>query len=147
MAISNIKETVVTQTNPHQQVVSKTVRQVEPVVVGEAPQNVYDKKKTLFRFSQVIWYILGVIEVLLVFRFILKAVGANVYSGFTNLIYSLTDPFVMPFIGILGLTDIGNSVIEWTTLIAAVVYLCVAWGLVYLLELFFPITPRDVGVE
>ncbi len=114
---------------------------------GEAPQKVYDKKKTILRFNQIIWYILGLIEVLLIFRVVLKALGANVYSGFANFIYTLTGPFAAPFNGILANSSAGNSTIEWSTGVAIVVYICLAWGLIYLLELFFPITPQDVGTE
>jgi len=39
----------------------------------------------------------------------------------------------------------GNSVFEWTTIVAGIVYLCLAWGLVYLLDLIYPITPNDVN--
>lgn len=145
MAIVDTQEqVVVTSSNPPQQVVTKTVKQVQPTVIGEPPQKVYNQKKTLFRFNQIIWYILGLVEVLLVFRVVLKALGANQYVGFTNLIYNLTRPMVMPFVGILSTTNLGSSVIEWSTIVAAIVYLCLAWGLVYLLDLFFPITPQDV---
>jgi uncharacterized membrane protein len=130
-----------------QQIVRKTVRQVEPQAKGEAPQKVYEKKKTIFRFNQVIWYILGFVEVLLVFRTILKILGANQFVGFTSLIYALTTPLVAPFNGILSISVTGNSVIEWSTIIAAIVYLCIAGGLVYLLDLIYPITPNDVETE
>jgi uncharacterized membrane protein len=127
-----------------ERVVTKTTRQVEPEAKGETPQKVYEKKKIIFRFNQVIWFILGLIEVLLVFRFILRLLGANQFVGFTSLIYSITTPLAAPFSGILGMTISGNSVIEWSTIIAAVVYLIVAWGLAYLLDLIYPITPNDV---
>lgn len=127
-----------------QQVVKKTTRQVEPQVKGEPPQRVYEQKKTIFRYSQIIWYILGFIETLLVFRLVLKALGANSTIGFTNLIYSITAPLAVPFTGVLGISIAGNSIIEWSTVIAAIVYLCIAWGLIYLLDLIYPITPKDV---
>ena len=127
-----------------QQIVKKTTAQIEPQVKGEAPQKVYEKKKTIFRSNQIIWFILGLIEVLLIFRVVLKALGANPYIGFTSLIYSLTTPLIVLFSGILGVSIMGNSVIEWSTIIAAIVYLCVAWGLVYFLNLIYPITPKDV---
>lgn len=130
-----------------QQVVKRTTTQAEPQAKGEAPQKVYEKKKTIFRFNQIIWYVLGLIEVLLIFRVVLKALGANQLTGFTSLIYSITGPLAIPFAGILGATLTGSSVIEWSTVIAAIVYLCVAWGLVYLLELIYPITPKDVEVN
>ena len=127
-----------------QQIIKKTTRQVELQVKGEAPQKVYEKKKTIFRFNQIIWYILGLVEVLLAFRVALKALGANPFTGFTSLIYSITTPLVAPFNGILGVFITGNSTIEWSTIIAAIVYLFVAWGIVYLLDLIYPITPKDV---
>ena len=127
-----------------QQIVRKTTRQFEPQAKGEAPQKVYEKKKTILRVNQIIWFILGLIEVLLLFRVVLKALGANPLVGFTSLIYSITTPLVAPFSGILGLSITGNSIIEWSTIIAAIVYFIVAWGFIYLLDLIYPITPNDV---
>src|SRR5579862_1616229 len=85
-----------------QQVVSKITRVVEPQVLEETPQKVFNAKKTIFRFNKIIWYIFGLVEVLLAFRFVLKALGANSNIGFTSLIYSLTTPLIIPFNGILG---------------------------------------------
>lgn len=84
-----------------QQVVVKTIKHVEPQVKGEAPQGVYETKKIILRFNQIIWYILGLIEALLVFRIILKALGANPNSGFASFIYAVTGPLALPFRGIL----------------------------------------------
>jgi len=141
------EEVTTINTSSPQQVIKKTAKIEEPSAKGEAPQKVYEKKETIFRFNQIIWYILGFIEVLLGFRFILKMLGANAYTGFTNLIYTLTEPLAGPFRGIFNLTTSGNSTIEWSTIIAAIVYLCVAWGLVYLLDIIYPITPKDIETE
>jgi hypothetical protein len=116
-------------------------------VVGEAPQKVYEKKKTILRSNQIIWYILGLIEVLLTFRVVLKMLGANQTVGFTSFIYSITAPLALPFNGIIRMYATGNSVLEWSTIIAAIVYLCIAWGFVYLLDILYPITPRDIEKE
>ncbi|HUD44988.1 MAG TPA: YggT family protein [Patescibacteria group bacterium] len=124
--------------------IKTTTNQVEPQAKGEAPQKVYEKKKTIFRFNQIIWYILSLVEILLVFRVILKALGANPFSGFTSLVYSMSDPLALPFQGILRTNVTAGSVFEWSTIIAGIVYLCVAWGLVYLLDIIYPITPKDV---
>lgn len=141
------EEEVTTVENTPRQVLRKTTRQVEPQVKGEHPQKVYEKKKTIFRSSQVIWYIVGVIETLLLFRFVLKALGANPYVGFTTFIYNVTAPFTSPFNNIFGTAVSGNSSLEWSTIIAALVYLCLAWGLIYLLDLIYPITPQDVNID
>jgi len=145
MIQDNIREEVTTvdSVSP-QQVVKKTTRQVEPQVKGAPVQEVYEKKKSILRSNQIIWYILGFIEVLLAFRLALKILGANPLIGFTNLIYTITMPLATPFSGILGESAMGNSVIEWSTMIAIIVYLCIAWGLIYLLDLIYPITPKDV---
>lgn len=130
-----------------QQVVHTVTKQVEPVAKGDAPQKVYETKKTIFRFNQIIWYIVGFIEVLLIFRIILKAVGANASSGFANLIYSITSPLADPFSGILGVSTAGAAYIEWSTIVAAIVYICIAWGFVYLLEIIYPVTPKDIEAQ
>src|SRR4030042_3606255 len=126
------------------QVVRKTTTQVAPDIKEEAPQKVYDKKKRIFRLNQYIWYILGMIEILLAFRIVLKAVGANQGSGFTSFIYSVTGPLALPFRGILGESIDGSSLIEWSSVFAAVVYLVIAGGLVYLLDLINPVSQEDV---
>lgn len=138
--------TIVEKQSPTQ-VVKKTIKHVEPQVKGEAPQKVYEKKKTILRFNQIIWYILGFIEVLLIFRLVLKALGANQYVGFTSLIYSITAPLAVPFNGVVGISATGSSVLEWSTIIAGIVYLCIAWGFVYLLNIIYPITPKDIETQ
>ena len=113
-------------------------------VKTEHPQRVFEKKKAIFRTYQVIWYILAVIEVLLAFRVALKVFGANPFSGFTSLVYTLSDPLAFPFSGILQTSISGNSIFEWSTIIAAIVYALVAYGLVYLLQIMKPVTPTEV---
>ena len=141
------EEVTIVENQTPVKVVKKTIKQTEPEVVGEAPQKVYEKKKTILRSNQIIWYILGFIEVPLTFRLFLKMLGANQYIGFTNFIYSITAPLALPFSGVVGISATGSSVLEWSTIIAGIVYLCIAWGLVYLLEIIYPITPRDIETE
>lgn len=128
-------------------VVKQTTKPTEPQAKGETPQKVYEKKKTIFRFNQIVWFLLGFVEILLSFRVILKMLGANPYVGFTSFIYTITTPLAAPFVGILRVSTTGNSTFEWSTIIAAVVYLCVAWGFVYFMNLIYPITPSDVATE
>lgn len=79
-----------------------------------------------FRTYQVIWYVLGVVEVLLFFRILLKLLGASTTSGFTSLVYALSNPFALPFGGIFGTSGISQPALEWSTLIAMAVYAVVA---------------------
>jgi hypothetical protein len=117
---------------------------VTPAVATGSPQKTYETKKAIFRTYQVIWYILGVIEVVLAFRVLLKLLGANAESGFTNFIYMVSNPFALPFAGILGITGISNMTLEWSTLIAMGVYAIVAYGIVALFQLVKPTNPQEV---
>ncbi|HWY78987.1 MAG TPA: YggT family protein [Candidatus Sulfotelmatobacter sp.] len=135
------KETT-TVSNPDEMV--KTTITTPPSIKVEHPQQVFNKKKTIFRAYQIIWYILGIIEILLGFRVALKALGANQLSGFTSLIYALSDPLTLPFRGILPNTISGISLFEWSTIIAAIVYALVAYGLIYIMQLVKPVTQKEV---
>jgi hypothetical protein len=116
-----------------------------PSVVAVNPQKAYQKKKTIFRIYQLIWYALGFIEVLLAFRFFLKLIGANPFTGFVSLIYGLSEPFILPFSGIVQTTVANTSIFEWSAIIAAIVYVIVAYGLVQLFQLIKPTNPEEVA--
>jgi len=89
--------------------------------------------KPLYRGTQIVWYILGLIEVLLAFRFILKLLGANPGAGFSKLIYSLSYVFSAPFLAVFQRTQVtAGSVFEWSTILAMVVYWIVAIGIIRL---------------
>ena len=83
--------------------------------------------------TQIVWYLFSLLEILLVFRFLLKLTAANPVAGFTSFIYNVTWPFVAPFVSVFSRTTIENSVFEWTTLLALFVYWIVAMGIVRLL--------------
>ncbi len=117
---------------------------VMPTVETEHPVKTYEKKKAIFRTYQVIWYVLGVIEVLLVFRVLLKLVSANPLSSFVDLIYTLSSPFAMPFQGVLGTSVTNGSVVEWSTFVAMIVYVIVALGVVELMQFIKPTSPEEV---
>jgi hypothetical protein len=90
--------------------------------------------KPLYRGTQIVWYVLGILEALLIFRFVLKLLAANPSAGFSSLIYSISHPFVAPFIAVFHTTQIEGSIFEWTTLLAMLVYWLIAWGII---KLFF----------
>jgi uncharacterized membrane protein len=81
-----------------------------------------------------IWLLLGIIEVILALRFILKLLGANPGSGFVHFLYAVSGLFVAPFVGIFSTPttqgDIVTSVFETATIVAAIVYALVVWGVV-----------------
>lgn len=90
--------------------------------------------KPLYRGTQIVWYILGLLEIILAFRFVLKLLAANSAAGFSSFIYTVSYPFATPFLNVFRATKVEGSVFEWTTLLAMLVYLLIAWGIV---KLFF----------
>lgn len=119
-------------------------------MIGVAPQAAkeYSTKKTIFHAYQIIWYLLGFIEIVLAFRFVLKLLGANPDAGFTNFVYALSTPFAGPFLDMFRATaNTGaetTSYFEWSTLVAAVVYGVVAWGVIKIFKLGKPTNPNEV---
>lgn len=85
----------------------------------------------------VIYFILGVLEVILLLRFIFRLLGANEGNGFVMFLYNLSYVFVAPFEGIFTDPHVGRVVFEITTLIAMLIYALVAWGLVSLGRVIF----------
>jgi hypothetical protein len=89
--------------------------------------------------TNVVWFIVGIIEVALLFRFMLKLFGANPNSGFVDFIYTVTGVLTMPFDNIFGVsrTTSGSvhSVFEPSILVAAAVYALIGWGIVKLLDI------------
>ncbi len=87
----------------------------------------------IFRASQAVWYVLGVVEALLIVRFFLKFLGANADAGFTSFIYQLSYPFVAPFLAVFNVSEVSGTIIEWTTVLALIVYWLLAMGVIQLL--------------
>ena len=98
--------------------------------------------------KKVVYYILGVLEVLFAFRLVFKLLGANPQSTFVAFIYSVSQAFLSPFTGIFRSTVTHGfsvqSVLEPTTIIAMIVYALIAWGIVKLIEIIRK-SPENTG--
>jgi uncharacterized protein YggT (Ycf19 family) len=81
--------------------------------------------------SRIIWFVAGIILLLLAFRFVLSLLGANTTNGFAQFIYNTSHPFVAPFFNLFSYNNIqyGVSRFEVYTLVAMLVYAAVAWVL------------------
>jgi hypothetical protein len=99
--------------------------------------------------KKIVYYLLGVLEALLAFRFIFKLLGANPGSTFVSLIYTISGAFLAPFNSIFraavnkGIET--ESVLEPTTIIAMIVYALIAYGVVKLIEIYE--TPKETPKE
>jgi hypothetical protein len=95
------------------------------------------------------YFLLSVLEVILLLRFIFRLLGANQGNAFITFLYNLSHVFVAPFNGIFNDQTIGNaSVFEVSTIIAALVYALIAWGIVSLGRvLFSPVLDSEQSVS
>lgn len=99
----------------------------------------YDMPLWFLKTRHSIYFVLGVIEVLIGFRLIFKLLGANPENGFVAFLYSMSGIFTAPFSGIFdpfvstGLS--AKSVFEPAAVIGMAVYAVSAWGLVSLVRI------------
>lgn len=94
--------------------------------------------------TRVVYFLLGVLEVILALRFLFRLLGANQFNGFVMFLYGLSHVFVAPFNGIFNDQALGTgSVFEISTLIAMLLYALIAWGLVSLGRVIFAPTLSD----
>jgi hypothetical protein len=103
--------------------------------------------KPLYRGTQIVWYIVGLLETILAFRLVLKLLAANPGAGFTSFIYNVSYPFVAPFLNVFKVTAIEGSVFEWTTILAMFVYLLVGWGIVKLFTMSRSVSTPEAAVK
>jgi len=89
--------------------------------------------KPIYHGTQITWFILGIIEVLLGLRFVLKLLGANPLATFTDIIYTITSLFVSPFVSVFRTSYPVGTAFEWTTLLAMFIYYLIAFGIIKLL--------------
>ncbi len=103
--------------------------------------------KPLYRGTQIIWYAFYAIETFLMFRFLLKLIGANASAGFTQFVYGVSGIFMTPFRYVLPTPQVAGSVFEWSTLLAMLVYWVLAWGLVRLIVMGKPVSQYEAHTK
>lgn len=88
--------------------------------------------------QRIVWLIIGLINVIIALRFVFLLLGANQGARFTDFVYSLSAPFVAPFVGIFGQPVYGKSVFELSSVLAIVIYTLIGWGIAKLLTVARP---------
>lgn len=90
-----------------------------------------------FKATQLIWLLIGILEVLLALRFVFKLIGVNAANTFATFLYGLTNLFTFPFASLTGAPAAGGMVFEFSTLIAMAVYALVGWALAQIVNVVF----------
>ena len=104
------------------------------------------QRQFTFQATQLIWLGLGLLEGLLGLRIFLKLIGANAANPFATLLYSVTDLFLIPFVGLTGTPASNGLVFEISSVIAMIVYALLAWVLERIVWVIF-YRPRTAVVN
>lgn len=108
---------------------------VTPVTTSSTSRTaIHTEGSSTNRTTQIIWWVVGFIDVLIAIRFLLKLFGANP-APFVRFMYDLTWPFVAPFHGIFNTAQEGRSILEPESLVAMAIYALIGWGIVSLIRL------------
>lgn len=99
-----------------------------PVVTRQVPPPPY-------RMIEFIWFLAGLIDVVVGLRFVLKLFGASLESPFVGLVYGVSGPLVAPFRDIFPVSGQGAFVFEPASLVAMVIYPLIALGLASLIRI------------
>jgi hypothetical protein len=97
--------------------------------------SVVEQGRYNFRAAAAVGLVVGVIDVLIAGRFLLKLLGASTQSGFVGFIYGVTAPLVGPFHGIFANSGAANNVFEPAALVAIAVFALIGWGVVVLIRI------------
>lgn len=135
-------QTTTARTTPRDEVVSHNVseRVVDPAA---------DRAAALDWVTRLVWFIVGLMAILLAIRFVLLLAGANENAGFAQLIYGLTGWMVAPFLGLFGSHftypgAAGTGIFEPEALVAIVVYFLIGWIVTKIAQLLLG-TNRTTG--
>ncbi len=122
------------QMNPSNQTFINTtpVSNMEPA--NNMSQNTADKSKGVEKIIQLVWFVVGFINVVLALRIVFLLFNAQ-QSGFTGALYSITRPFVMAFNGIFPAPSQGNTYFDTAALVAIIIYSLASWGIVTLIRI------------
>ena len=133
------KDIVETTPTPTRREVTNVPRTTTEVRSVERPRAEVDREEAVaydpfaarrsvaYRAEQLVYWIFGLIEGLILIRFVFKVLGANPSAGFAQFMYGITAPLVAPFYGLFGNPAAQGSVLELHSIVALVVYALLAW--------------------
>jgi len=114
----------------HEQTVDRISEQNQRLNLAENKRAIdaANQNSAIARVVNMVYYLFGIVEVVLVIRVLLHLVADNSGNAFANIIDTISYPFVMLFTTLIKNPILGaNSVLEITTIIAMVVWAIIAW--------------------
>jgi len=128
MPVEVQKEVTTTSSTP---VANQTTQTAQ---VSQVPTNAEVQDRQVNRGNAWIWYLVGIVDVLLLLRLIFHLFGAK-STGFASFLYGLTGPLEAPFRGIFAAPTVDGSYFDTAAIVAIVVYMLVGWGISKLIDL------------
>ena len=105
------------------------------------PEEVRFRQAVIYnRIASVVWFITFVILSIILLRFVLLMINANEANPFVSWIYSTSEFFVRPFLGITTDPSINGSVFEVNSLIAMLIYVLIIYGILQLVKVVLDLT-------
>lgn len=114
----------------HEEKVDRNIERHENLNLEEKQRGIQaaNQNSSVARIINIVNYLFGAVEVVLLLRFVLHLIGANADNGFANFIYLLSSPFVVLFQNLVQNPALSaTSTLEITTIIAIIVWAIVAW--------------------
>ena len=128
MPVEIEKEVTTKSSGPVSDQVSQTA------TATEAPTNDEQQDAQSDRGNAWIWYIVGIVDLLVALRLVFHLFGARAV-GFADLLYKITGLFVAPFRGIFSNPNIEGSYFEMASVVAIVIYALLGWIISRLIDL------------
>jgi len=108
----------------------------QDVAVAERYDRTEARWATADWLTGIVYFVVGLIAILIALRVVLKLLAANPDSGFARFIYGISGPLVGPFQGIFGTPGAGNgAVFESSSILAIAIYALVGWIVAKVLQL------------
>jgi uncharacterized protein YggT (Ycf19 family) len=102
------------------------------------------RRRSVALVTQILWFIVGLIEAMLALRFVLLLFGANPDAAFAQLIYGISGALAAPFIGIFPAIRMNSFELDPASLVAMLVYFLLGLGVARLIWILYG-EPRDLA--
>ncbi len=105
------------------------------------PEEVRFRQAVIYnRIASVVWFITFVILSIILLRFVMLLINANQENPFVSWIYSTSEFFVRPFLGITSDPSFNGAVFEVNSLIAMLIYMLIIYGILQLVKVVLDLT-------
>lgn len=119
-------------------IVRETVVEDGTVVRSHADvHNAEEKARSYSAFDQFVYLIFGIVNMLLLIRFVFRLAGANPVAPIVQFIYELTNIFMAPFRFIFPTNVVAGAAFEWSVLVAIFFYALFAWIITRIIRIVY----------